>query len=248
MAAAAIETLASGGNFRSALRNAFSAGLTEQFGPIIGGCVGARISGGSCGGGIRDAMVSMRISAAQTAAYEYATTPRGTAASAPGGGGGNSGNGPSSPYENGAPAVFTVTRSGQSLNIEVPIHFYGTGNSAENRVNVIEGIESYWSGTYGSGDERVMVTVRVTSAAANAETNYMLLGPASENSIPAALQAPGVWRCLGCRGGWVSTESSSANMRWIAAHEMGHLFGLDDRVTNTETNGIRTSTRERIEE
>ena len=71
MVAAAVERLADGGNVQSALKAAFSAGISEQFGAAAGGCAGALLNGGSCWAGARDAMISAGIQAAQTQAYGY---------------------------------------------------------------------------------------------------------------------------------------------------------------------------------
>ncbi len=71
MVAAAVENLVAGGNTRSALQAAFSAGINGVFGGPVGGCINARIAGGSCGAGARDAMISAGIDAARTAAWEY---------------------------------------------------------------------------------------------------------------------------------------------------------------------------------
>ena len=112
-----------------------------------------------------------------------------------------------------------VSVNGNNVTITVPITYQGPGATPDVVSKFNQGIESNWSGKIG----KYNVTTKVTSPSTSCNDK-------NKNTIQVPL---GDGRAFvngvgGNTGTWPSSRPA-----WTAAHETGHLMGLDDHYTDS---------------
>jgi RHS repeat-associated protein len=114
-----------------------------------------------------------------------------------------------------------VTYSGSIVNITIPIHFTGSGVTPAVIETFVAGIESFWSGSFGGYDVSTSVCV-VGSGLFGRNTIQVDPG---QGYMKTEIGGPlGYWHANG-------PPMSGYDAMFAAAHEIGHLLGLDDFYT-----------------
>lgn len=111
-----------------------------------------------------------------------------------------------------------VTRKGTTVTITIPIAFKVDKGVRPGAVNeTINSIQSTWSGVFGKYN--VQTTVKDVTKVPNYKGSYdeVTIHSGNERSYCSA---------NGYHGDWYSGDPS---YNWVAAHEAGHLMGLDDQ-------------------
>ena len=101
---------------------------------------------------------------------------------------------------------------GNYVRITVPIAFVGVGATSSTISKFKNGIERYWSGKFGSYTVQTIVALKPLGIAENTI------------QVPVGNGRPFVNFPMANNGVWPQETTS-----WQAAHETGHLMGLDDR-------------------
>jgi len=182
----------------------------------VAGCVSSVAGGGKCGPGALSAAFSkgaLPLTADLSSGVERALAQAviGGTGSALGGG----------KFANGAiTGAFsylfndclhsTDSKSGK-VTVEVPTTFTGDGATSGVTSRFKAGVSEYWSGTYDGIEYEVKLT--------DGKLNTIAVLRTEGTSF--VLKSPGV---PGNTGTWHASDNG-----WTAAHEVGHLMGLDDQ-------------------
>jgi RHS repeat-associated protein len=109
----------------------------------------------------------------------------------------------------------SVSVSGNTVSIELPIEYSGPGATPERIREWNDAIERAWSGQKG----RYRVQTRVTKGSQN--KIRIECGVATAKTDKPSYSS----------GTWYADGDIGEDPRWIAAHEAGHLMGMDDKYS-----------------
>jgi len=113
----------------------------------------------------------------------------------------------------------TVCRAGNAIFITLNINYVGPGATPEAISQFNQGIEQAWSGPFGQ------YYVRTTTASVGDSPNTVYVSQGSDRSSVFIPLDFGHWY----QEGWIEAGESPG---WTAAHEAGHLLGLDDQYAS----------------
>jgi RHS repeat-associated protein len=122
----------------------------------------------------------------------------------------------------------TVTVSGNTVNITLPISYVGAnGQAVDPQMTAAwnNEIQSDWSGTW---DGYTVTTTVVPGGPGVKNSNTITVLPGTGTSTTNGVG--------GDTGDWYGGDDP-----WVAAHEAGHLMGLDDHYTAWCDHGVRKS-------
>jgi RHS repeat-associated protein len=107
-----------------------------------------------------------------------------------------------------------VVVNGNNVTITVPIQYQGPGATPAVVKKFNQGIQQYWKGQFGNYN----VTTNVVAPGPNTPSNRMNVIDVPKGNGRAYVNGVG-----GNTGNWPAQRPA-----WTAAHEAGHLMGLDD--------------------
>jgi hypothetical protein len=105
---------------------------------------------------------------------------------------------------------YTILTDGKKVNIQIRIQYTGSGVSEDVVSKFNEGIAKWWTGNIGK--YAIQTSVLVVESGARLNIDVPLGG------------GDATMRINGRSGMWPSESSG-----WVAAHEIGHAFGLGDK-------------------
>lgn len=120
--------------------------------------------------------------------------------------------------------AYTAVRSGNTITIYVSITIYGPRASDTLAKSWESAINSRWNG-FMFGNCKVEVKARVR---ADSRSNWWFTAAAAANKVFVSDPSERSYVRNGSLGDW--RENAGGN---VAAHEFGHLLGLDDDYTDT---------------
>jgi len=125
-----------------------------------------------------------------------------------------------------SPGLF-VDRTGQSIRITGRVEVYGDEANAARASQVEATIERIWNATFPDGF-RVSCDVNVTYRPSSQDAD----SGATQIEVTRTASPSHVSRGLSGRYMVLNMNESDA-LNWTAAHEFGHLLGMDDRYTES---------------
>ena len=106
---------------------------------------------------------------------------------------------------------------GNNVEVIIPVQFQGAGATPDNIERFKKGIRHWWGGNKG----HYHVKVRVVNQPPGPHTNVITI-PVQNARVNVTGGLPGNHCTIGA-------NELLENCGWVAAHEAGHLMGLDDR-------------------
>jgi hypothetical protein len=126
-----------------------------------------------------------------------------------------------------------VDRVGNAVTITGVLEMYGAEASGARVQSVESSINKIWTATFPNG---VSITCKI-------QVKFRGAGsvPGNVTQIEAVQQdGPSAWHKGGSNGGYISLNPRNPDaFGWTAAHEFGHLLGLDDRYDESFFSAIR---------
>jgi RHS repeat-associated protein len=121
--------------------------------------------------------------------------------------------------------LATVRVNGNTVTVTIPISYVGPGVTPQLTEMWNQSIAQTWSGTFGQY---------------NVTTNVIPGGPGIANTNTITVPA-GIGRSEtvvdGNAGTWYALDQTGTPNPWTAAHEAGHLMGLEDQYIDFCSNG-----------
>ena len=126
-----------------------------------------------------------------------------------------------------------VKVDGNRVTIDLPVQFKGSGLTPERQATIIEGIEKAWSGTFGPYEVTTTVSIPPPNTPADDINTVTVLDEQNQSTVNPATHEATIYTSE--RG---EQPYSDAQLRFVAAHEAGHLMGEDDHYTMTVDHGF----------